>query len=97
LFPHWWAALDQGVILGRELSQDGPLLGSPEGENHVLDQECKILSAILEIDANSDTVSPETGREEFRESGSRRKVKSLFLGHNLSLPSPIERKEELGV
>jgi len=41
--------------------------------------------------------SPETGRKEFRESGSRRKVKSLFLGHNLSLPSPTERKEELSV
>jgi len=65
LFLHWWAALDQGVILlSRELSQDGPLLGSPEGENHVLDQEYKILSDILEIDADSDMISPEIGRED---------------------------------
>jgi len=54
--------------LGRELSQDGPLLGSPEGENHVLDQKRKILSNILEIDADSDIISPGTGREEFRKS-----------------------------
>jgi len=51
----------------------------------------------LEIDAGSDTVSPESRKGGIHRIRFPKKGEIPFLGHNLSLPSPIERKEELSV
>ena len=82
--------------MGRELSQDGPLLGSPEGENHVLDQNGRSFPTswrLMQIQTRSHQ------EQEGRNSGNSnpKEGEIPLLGHNLSLPSPIERKEKLSV
>jgi len=54
---HSWAALNQGVILLAGTSQDGPLVRQPIKVETMSMIRNKILSVILGINADSDTVS----------------------------------------
>jgi len=57
VFLHSWAALNQGVILLAGTSQDGPLVRQPIKVETMSMIRNKILSVILGINADSDTVS----------------------------------------
>ncbi len=82
--------------MGRELSQDGPLLGSPEGENHILDQNVRSFLPSWRLMQIQTWPHQE---QEGRNSGNPfpKEGEIPLLDRYLSLPSPIERKEELSV